>query len=60
MLNPENILAALRNTNTRTGAKRALKQVEPIYADLESSFFGPAIWIEIQRLREYAKATPAT
>ena len=56
-MNPETILAALANTNTVEGARRALKQVEPIYPDIENSFFGPAIWAELQRLRELVGTT---
>jgi hypothetical protein len=48
----EEILEALRNTTTLQGAERALAEIEPIYADLESSFQGPQIYVEIQRLRE--------
>jgi hypothetical protein len=48
---PETILTALRNTTTPEGATRALKEVEPIYSQIENSFQGPAIYAEIQRLR---------
>ena len=51
MYNPELILAALKNTTTTEGAKRAIKQVEPIYEEIENSFFGPQIYAELQRLR---------
>ena len=53
----EEILEALRNTTTLQGAERALAEIEPIYADLESSFQGPQIYVEIQRLRELVNET---
>jgi hypothetical protein len=50
MFDPEIILMALKNTKTKDGAKRAIKQVEPIYAEIENSFQGPQIYVELQRL----------
>lgn len=52
MLNPEIILEALKNTTTKEGAKRAIAQVEPIFEDIENSFFGPQIYAELQRLKQ--------
>jgi hypothetical protein len=51
----EIILEALRNTTTKEGAIRAIKQVEPLYEELENSFQGPAIYAELQRLHAVAE-----
>jgi hypothetical protein len=50
MMSPELILQSLKNTSTLEGAKRAIEQVEPIYEEIENSFFGPQIYSELQRL----------
>jgi len=51
----EALLTALRNTKTKQGAKRALREILPIWEEIESSFFGPAIWAELSRLKELAR-----
>jgi hypothetical protein len=55
MLKTEIILKALKNTTTKEGAKRAIKQVEPIYSEIENSFQGPQIYAELQRLHTLIK-----
>ncbi len=52
MLDSEVVLQALKNTTTIEGAKRAIAQVEPIFSEVESSFQGPQIYAELQRLHE--------
>lgn len=54
-MSPEEIVIALKNTTTKEGAKRAISQVEPIYEQIENSFFGPQIYTELQRLHHLAE-----
>ena len=53
--NVEVFLAALKNTTTKQGAKRALKTMQKIYPQIEGSFYAPQIKAELDRLQTLTK-----
>jgi len=52
LYNAELILTALKNTKTIKGAKKALKQINAIYPQIEGSFYTPQIIAELDRLQK--------
>ena len=52
LFNAELILTALKNTKTVKGAKKATKQINAIYPQIEGSFYTPQIKAELDRLQK--------